>query len=70
MKSSAMPKRKLQITKRGHQTNGVCEACNIQFTSHLPQPDQAEWEIRILFARHECKSLETSQTPRRIVKTD
>jgi hypothetical protein len=57
-----MTKRSLRITTRGeHGTNGVCEACNMQFTSHLPQLNPAEWEIRILFARHKCRPLGTNQ---------
>jgi hypothetical protein len=36
-------------------TLGVCEACNTQFTSNLPQPDQSQWEIRMQFDRHTCK---------------
>jgi hypothetical protein len=50
-----MPERKLQIVKKqSPDTIGVCDGCNQQFTSHLPQADKAEWEINTLFSRHKC----------------
>ena len=72
--ADSVPRTKIQedgiTTVRSSLETTIVEVRVIQFTSRLPQPDQAEWEIKILFARHQCKSLETSQTPRRIVKTD
>ena len=51
-----MPQRKLKIVKKNLKvTLGVCEACNAQFTSHLPQPDQSQWEIQTQFDRHKCE---------------
>ena len=51
-----MPKRNLRIVKQTFKvTLGVCEACNTQFASNLPQPDQSQWEIRMQFDRHTCK---------------
>jgi hypothetical protein len=47
---------------------GVCETCNEQFKSHLPQEDQAEWEISTLFGRHKCKPVDSSQNALRIVR--
>ena len=61
-----MPERKLRIVKRQSPDSiGVCEGCNQQFTSHLPQADKAEWEISTLFSRHKCKpaSLRTPAKP-------
>ncbi len=64
-----MPKRKLRIVKRqSPDTIGVCEGCNQQFTSHLPQADKAEWEISTLFSRHKCKPEDASEAAARIVR--
>jgi hypothetical protein len=50
-----MPKRKLRFVKRyPRETIGVCEACNAQFKSYLPQQDKAEWEIKTRFEEHKC----------------
>jgi len=51
-----MPKRNLHIIKHyPRETIGICEACNKQFKSYLPQPDKAAWEIQTRFDEHECK---------------
>jgi len=63
-----MQKRKLRIVKQNPPAIGVCERCNEQFKSHLPQEDQAEWEIRTLFERHKCKPVDSSQNALRIVR--
>jgi hypothetical protein len=53
-----MPARKLRIVKRElGLILGTCEACNKQFRSPIHPPTQAEWEIKILFERHTCKTL-------------
>jgi|SRR4029077_9793794 len=53
-----MPARNLRIVKRELGLMlGICDACNKQFRSHIHAPTQAEWEIKILFERHTCKSL-------------
>jgi hypothetical protein len=53
-----MPDRNLRIVKRERAvTVGICEACNKQFQSHIHPPSQSEWEIKILFERHKCKTL-------------
>ena len=53
-----MPARNLRIVKREPGLMlGICEACNKQFRSHIHPPTQAEWEIKILFERHTCKTL-------------
>jgi hypothetical protein len=53
-----MPARNLRIVKRElGLMRGICEACNKQFRSHIHAPTQAEWEIKILFERHNCKTL-------------
>jgi hypothetical protein len=64
-----MSKRKLRIVKRqSPDTLGICEACNQQFASNLPQADKAEWEISTLFSRHKCKPEDASQAAARIVR--
>jgi hypothetical protein len=64
-----MPKRNLRIVKQTFKvTLGVCEACNSQFTSHLPKPDQSQWEIQTQFDRHKCKPEDASQAAARIVR--
>ena len=54
-----MPARNLRIVKRELGLMlGICEACNKQFRSHIHPPSQkAEWEVKILFERHTCKTL-------------
>jgi hypothetical protein len=53
-----MPARNLRIVKRELGLMlGICDACNKQFRSHIHAPTQAEWEIKILFERHTCKTL-------------
>jgi hypothetical protein len=53
-----MPARNLRIVKRELGLMlGICDACNKQFRSHIHPPTQAEWEIKILFERHTCKTL-------------
>jgi len=53
-----MPTRNLRIVKRELGLMlGICEACNKQFRSHIHPRTQAEWEIKILFERHTCKTL-------------
>ena len=48
--------RALRIIRRyPRQTIAVCEACAAQFSSYLPQQDQAEWEIKVRFNEHTCK---------------
>jgi len=52
------------IEKRGSTLIvGVCEACNKRFRSHIQRPDQAEWEITVLFQRHKCKALTEVSKP-------
>jgi len=64
-----MPRRRLRIVKRTPTPMiGICETCNEQFKSHLPQEDQAEWEISTLFSRHKCKPVDSSQNALRIVR--
>ena len=54
----AMPERNLRIVKRqGAGTVGVCEACSEQFRSCIHPRSQAEWDIKILFERHKCRTL-------------
>jgi hypothetical protein len=53
-----MPPRNLRIVKRELGLMlGICEVCNKQFRSHIHPPAKAEWEIKILFERHTCKTL-------------
>jgi hypothetical protein len=53
-----MPARNLRIVKRELGLMlGICDVCNKQFRSHIHPPAQAEWEIKILFERHTCKTL-------------
>jgi hypothetical protein len=47
---------------------GVCEVCNMQFTSSADQYDQAEWDIGVQFREHTCKREDVSQAAARIVR--
>jgi hypothetical protein len=45
----------LTLSKSGTiVTIGVCELCNGQFKSYLPNPDQAMWEVKAWFYVHCC----------------
>lgn len=49
-----MPARNLHIVKRELGLMlGICDAA----TKHIHPPSQADWEIKILFERHTCKTL-------------
>jgi hypothetical protein len=64
-----MPKRNLRIVKKLHLlTVGICESCNTDFTSNLPQADQSQWEIKTRFDEHKCKPMDSSQNALRIVR--
>jgi hypothetical protein len=43
----------LTLSKNGEVvTVGVCEVCNGQFKSYLPNPEQAMWEVKAWFYGH------------------
>ncbi len=63
-----MPKRNLRIVKRTPIAIGICESCNMQFTSHQPIEDDAEAEMRAAFDAHKCKRQDASQNAARIVR--
>ena len=44
------------ITKqtRSH-TQGTCLSCEHVFNTYISEESSAEWEIRMLFQRHDCK---------------
>ena len=63
-----MAKRSLRIVKRTPVALGICEACNMQFTSKHRAEDDAEAEMRFLFNAHVCKPEDVSQAAARIVK--
>jgi len=43
----------LTLSKNGTiVTVGVCEVCNAQFKSYLPNPEQAMWEVKAWFYGH------------------
>jgi hypothetical protein len=52
-----MENRRLQLFNRvaDRPLLGMCDACNAQFKSHLPQEEHAQWEVVTLFKRHTCK---------------
>jgi len=65
--AGVMPK--LRIVKRSaRESLGVCDSCNAQFKSWLPQPDKAEWEIQARFDEHKCQPEGGSQTTARIAR--
>jgi hypothetical protein len=64
-----MPKRNLRIVKKLYLlTVGICEYCNLEFTSKLPQHDQAQWEIETRFGEHKCKREDASQAAARVMR--
>jgi len=49
-------KRNLRIVRKTDMlTDAICEYCNAQFRSNLPNQKQAEWEIKTRFHEHKCK---------------
>jgi len=63
-----MQKRKLRIVKKAppFPAIGICERCNAQFKSSLP--DTAESDIAVQFDLHRCKPVDSSQNALRIVR--
>ena len=52
----------LTLSKNGTiVTVGVCEVCNAQFKSYLPNPDQAMWEVKAWFYGHCCMDAGTPE---------
>ena len=47
--------RKLRIVKPPLPAIGICEACNLQFTSNERSQEDAEREIKAAFDAHECR---------------
>lgn len=45
----------LRIGKPKSITIGICDTCQQQFKSYLPQTVHAEWEIQTRFDEHTCK---------------
>jgi hypothetical protein len=61
-----MPKKRLRIVKKGPPPAiGVCERCNAQFKSSVPD---AETDIAAQFDAHKCKPVDSSQNALRIVR--
>src|SRR6266478_3299058 len=54
----AMPKRDLRVVKRTPIALGICERCNLQFSSNEPAEDDAEAEIWGQFDNHKCRSVD------------
>src|SRR5438132_11670678 len=54
----AMPKRDLRVVKRTPIALGICERCNLQFSSNEPAEDDAEAEIWAQFDNHKCRSVD------------
>ena len=53
-----MPKRDLRVIKRAPIALGICERCNLQFSSNEPAEDDAEAEIWAQFDNHKCRSVD------------
>jgi hypothetical protein len=62
-----MEKRKLRIV-RGHPLLGICEYCNVQFSSGLMPIEAAKDDIQELFNVHKCKLTDSSQNALRVVR--
>jgi hypothetical protein len=54
-----MPKRDLRVVKRTPIALGICEGCNLQFSSNQPAEDDAEAEPWAQFDNHKCRSVGT-----------
>jgi hypothetical protein len=62
-----MAKRKLRIV-RDHPLLGICEYCNVQFSSGLMPIEAAKDDIQERFNVHKCKLTDSSQNALRIVR--
>ena len=62
-----MPKRKLRIV-RDHPLLGICEYCNVQFSSGLMPIEAAKDDIQERFNVHKCKLQDFAQNAARIVR--
>jgi len=51
----AMPKRDLRVVKRTPIALGICERCNLQFSSNESAEDDAEAELWVQFDNHKCQ---------------
>jgi hypothetical protein len=61
-----MPARRLRIVKKSPPPAiGLCERCNAQFKSNVPNSTA---EIKALFLVHKCKPMDSSQNALRIVR--
>jgi len=54
----AMPKRDLRVMKRTPIALGICERCNLQFSSSQQAEDDAEAELWAQFDNHKCRSVD------------
>jgi len=50
-----MRERRLSIVKRTPIALGFCQACNMEFNSNERIEDDAEEDLKALFAAHVCK---------------
>jgi hypothetical protein len=62
-----MAKRKLRIV-RDHPLLGICEYCNVQFSSGLMPIEAAKDDIQERFNVHKCKREDSSQNVLRVVR--
>ena len=53
---NGLMERKLRIVKRTPIAVGFCQACNMEFNSMERLEDDAEEDLKDLFAAHICKS--------------
>jgi len=66
-KNVGMAKRQLRIVRNESAgVWGICEACNQQFTSMMPDLMEAEEDVKAQFAMHTCKSENVGQAAARI----
>jgi hypothetical protein len=62
-----MAKRKLRFV-RDHPLLGICEYCNMQFSSGLMPIEEAEDDIQERFNVHKCERRDFAQNAARIVR--
>ena len=62
-----MAKRKLRIV-RDHPLLGICEYCNVHFSSGLMPIEAAKDDIQERFNVHKCKRKDFSQAAARTVR--
>jgi hypothetical protein len=65
-----MPKRDLRVIKHAPTALGICERCNLQFSSNQPAEEDAEAELWAQFDNHKCRFVDARPEPSKPASAD